>query len=184
MKQHALILAAALALAAHGGAALAVLAPGAKAPAFTAQASQGGQVFDFDMAQALKKGPVVLYFYPAAFTQGCTIEARNFAEAIDEYRALGATVIGVSADDIETLKKFSVSECRGKFAVAADADGKIMKAYDAVSDKRPESAKRTSYVISPAGEVVYEYTDISPEHHVPNTLKALRAWRASHPSGE
>lgn len=181
MKRLILSLAAAFTLAttAH-----ATLAPGANAPTFSTQASQGGEVFNFDMAAALKKGPVVLYFYPAAFTQGCSIEARNFAEAIDQYHELGATVIGVSADDIETLKKFSVSECRGKFAVAADADGKIMKAYDAVSDKRPESAKRTSYVISPQGKVLYEFTDLSPEHHVPNTLKALRDWKAAHPAGE
>ncbi|KAK78328.1 redoxin [Bordetella holmesii 04P3421] len=178
------MLTTAMALAAHTGAAHATLTPGAKAAAFTTQAAQGGQVFAFDMAQALQKGPVVLYFYPAAFTQGCSLEARNFAKAVPQYQALGATVIGVSADNIETLKKFSVSECGGKFAVAADTDGKIMKAYDAVSDKRPESAKRTSYVISPAGEVVYEFTDLSPEHHVPNTLKALREWRASHPLGK
>ncbi|OZI75213.1 peroxiredoxin [Bordetella genomosp. 12] len=184
MKTHALMLAAAVALATQGGAAQATLAPGAKAAPFTAQAAQGGQVFSFDLAQALQKGPVVLYFYPAAFTQGCSLEARNFAEAVPQYQALGATVIGVSADNIDTLKKFSVSECGGKFPVAADTDGKIMKAYDAVSDKRPEAAKRTSYVISPAGEVVYEFTDLSPEHHVPNTLEALKAWRASHPAGK
>lgn len=121
---------------------------------------------------------MVLYFYPAAFTQGCTIEARNFAEAIDQYRALGATVIGVSGDDIETLRKFSVSECRGKFPVAADADGAIMKAYDAVHDRRPEYAQRISYVISPQGRIVYEFTDMSPDRHVANTLQALRDWQA------
>src|SRR3546814_7938298 len=82
-------------------------------------------------------------------TQGCTIEARDFAEATDDYQALGATVIGVSADDIDTLKKFSVSECRSKFAVAADGDQAIMKAYDAVHDRRPDHAKRVSYVITP-----------------------------------
>ena len=106
--------------------------PPAPAPDFSTQASLGGQVYAFKLNEALKQGPVVLYFFPAAFTQGCTIEAHNFAEATDEYKALGATVIGVSTDNIDTLNKFSVSECRGKFAVAADGDGKIMKSYDAV----------------------------------------------------
>ena len=105
-----------------GPAAQAALNVGAPAPDFSAQASLGGNVFTFKLAEALKKGPVVLYFYPAAFTAGCTIEAHDFAEATDEYKSLGATVIGVSADDIDTLNKFSVSECRSKFAVAADGD--------------------------------------------------------------
>ncbi|GAB1579353.1 peroxiredoxin [Bordetella petrii] len=162
-------------------AAHAELPAGAPAPDFSTQASLGGKVFTFKLAQALAQGPVVLYFYPAAFTQGCTIEARNFAEATDDYKALGATVIGVSADDIETLKKFSVSECRGKFAVAADGDQAIMKAYDAVHDRRPEYAKRVSYVISPDGKIIYSYTDMSPDRHVANTLQALRDWRAGQP---
>lgn len=157
------------------------LPAGAAAPDFSTQASLGGSVFTFKLAEALKQGPVVLYFYPAAFTQGCTIEARNFAEATDDYKALGATVIGVSADDIETLKKFSVSECRSKFAVAADEDQAIMKAYDAVHDRRPEYAKRVSYVILPDHKVLYSFTDMSPDRHVANTLKALRNWRAEHP---
>ena len=160
-----------------GGSAQAALTVGAPAPDFNVQASLGGDVFTFKLAEALKQGPVVLYFFPAAFTQGCTIEARNFAEATDEYKSLGATVIGVSTDDIGTLKKFSVSECRSKFAVAADSDGKIMKAYDAVHDKRPEYAQRVSYVISPQGKILYEFTDMSPESHVANTMRALRAWK-------
>src|SRR5436853_957735 len=109
----------------------AALPDGAKAPDFSTVASLAGKEFRFSLAEALKKGPVVLYFYPAAFTTGCTIEAHEFAEAIDKYAALGASVIGVSSDDIATLNKFSVSECRSKFAVAADADKKIMTAYDA-----------------------------------------------------
>jgi len=92
--------------------ALAALKPGDAAPDFTAPASLGGKQFSFSLSDALKKGPVVLYFYPAAFTPGCTLEAHEFAEAIDKYAALGATVIGVSADDIDTLDRFSVSECR------------------------------------------------------------------------
>ncbi|HYR01449.1 MAG TPA: peroxiredoxin [Casimicrobiaceae bacterium] len=171
---HALAVVAVLvALPAHGA-----LRPGDKAPDFTAQASLGGNVFTFALADALKKGPVVLYFYPAAFTTGCTIEAHDFAEATDAYRALGATVIGVSADDIATLNRFSVSECRSKFAVAADGDRSIMKSYDAVYARKPEYADRVSYVISPDGRIVYAYTSLNPEKHVANTLDALRKWVA------
>ncbi|MDX3984158.1 MAG: peroxiredoxin [Achromobacter sp.] len=156
----------------------AALNVGAPAPDFSTDASLGGKVFTFKLNDALQQGPVVLYFFPAAFTQGCTIEAHNFAEATDEYKSLGATVIGVSTDNIDTLNKFSVSECRGKFAVAADADGKIMKSYDAVHDKRPEYAQRISYVISPQGKILYEFTDMNPESHVTNTMRALRDWKA------
>lgn len=156
--------------------AYAALKPGAAAPDFSAQASLGGKEFSYSLAEALKKGPVVLYFYPAAFTPGCTIEAHEFAEAIDKYAALGASVIGVSSDDIATLKKFSVSECRSKFPVAADADKKIMKAYDAMLAFG--YANRTSYVIAPDGHIIYEYTALDPSSHVENTLGALEKWKA------
>ncbi len=159
----------------------AALKPGAVAPAFTAPASLGGKEFTFSLAEALKKGPVVLYFYPAAFTKGCTIEAHEFADAIDKYKALGATVIGVSHDDIATLNRFSTSECRSEFPVAADVDQHIMKAYDAVLASRPQYANRTSYVIAPDGHIIYEYTALDPMNHVANTLSALTAWtRAQH----
>jgi peroxiredoxin len=171
----------ALAIAVIAVPADAALKPGAVAPAFTAPASLGGKEFTFSLAEALKKGPVVLYFYPAAFTKGCTIEAHEFAEAIDQYKALGATVIGVSHDDIATLNRFSTSECRSKFPVAADVDQHIMKAYDAVLASRPQYANRTSYVIAPDGHIIYEYTALDPMNHVANTLSALTAWtRAQH----
>jgi thioredoxin-dependent peroxiredoxin len=160
------------------GPALSALNPGDTAPDFKAQASLGGTVFTFSLAEALKKGPVVLYFYPAAFTTGCTSEAHDFAEAVDAYHALGATVIGVSHDDIATLNRFSVSECRSKFAVAADGDHSIMKSYDAVLAIMPEYADRISYVIAPDGKVVYAYKSLNPEKHVENTLDALRKWSA------
>jgi thioredoxin-dependent peroxiredoxin len=160
--------------------ALAALPNGTKAPEFTAQASLAGKPFTFSLAEALKQGPVVLYFYPAAFTSGCTIEAHNFAEATEEFKALGATVIGVSHDDIETLNKFSVSECRNKFAVAADADKKIMKAYDAQLFIKPDWAKRTSYVIAPSGEIVYSYNSLNPDKHVANTMAAVKKWADEH----
>jgi peroxiredoxin len=156
----------------------AALEVGANAPLFTAKASLGGNEYDYSLQDALKKGPVVLYFYPAAFTKGCTIEAHDFAEATPQYQALGATVIGVSADDIDTLKKFSVSECRSKFPVASDADQKIMKAYDAVLPLKSDWANRTSYVITPDGKIYYAFTELAPDKHVANTLDALRRWRA------
>ncbi|MEO6991081.1 MAG: peroxiredoxin [Candidatus Baltobacteraceae bacterium] len=156
--------------------ALAQLKVGAAAPTFAAKASLGGKVFDFDLAKALAKGPVVLYFYPAAFTKGCTLEAHDFAAHIDEYHKLGATVIGVSEDDIAKLNKFSVSECRSKFAVAADSDAKIAKAYGALLTTVPRAfANRTSYVIARDGKIVYAYTSLDPGKHVANTLNALKA---------
>ncbi len=167
------LLAASVAFPAH-----AALKPGDNAPDFKAPASLGGSVFTFSLADALKKGPVVLYFYPAAFTTGCTKEAHDFADAVDTYAALGATVIGVSPDDIEKLNRFSVSECRSKFAVAADGDLNIAKSYDAVLMRMPKYADRVSYVISPDGHIIYAYAAMDPDKHVENTLDALRKWSA------
>jgi peroxiredoxin Q/BCP len=156
----------------------AALAPGAQAPDFTTQASLAGKPFKFSLAEALKSGPVVLYFYPAAFTKGCTIEAHNFAEATDKFKALGATVIGVSTDNIDTLNKFSVSDCRNKFAVASDADQTITKEYDAVLKMKPQYSDRTSYVIAPNGKIIYEYTALDPDKHVENTMAAVEKWKS------
>jgi peroxiredoxin len=156
----------------------AALQPGAQAPDFTTQATLAGKPFTFSLADALKSGPVVLYFYPAAFTPGCTVEAHEFAEATAKFKSLGATVIGVSHDDIEKLNKFSVSECRNKFAVASDADQKIMKSYDAVLAIKPEYANRTSYVIAPNGKILYAYTALSPDQHVANTMAVVEKWAA------
>jgi peroxiredoxin Q/BCP len=151
----------------------AALPTGAQAPDFTTQATLGGKPFKFALADALKKGPVVLYFYPAAFTPGCTVEAHEFAEATDKFKEMGATVIGVSHDDIDKLNKFSVTECRNKFAVASDADQSITKAYDSVMVQKPEYANRTSYVIAQNGKIVYEYTAMDPTKHVENTMAAV-----------
>jgi peroxiredoxin Q/BCP len=120
-----------------------------------------------------------LYFYPAAFTKGCTIEAHDFADAIDKYKALGATVIGVSHDPIAKLQAFSTSECRSKFPVAADTNESVIKAYDAVLALHPAWANRTSYVIAPDGTILYTYTNLHPEQHVANTLAALQAWHSA-----
>jgi peroxiredoxin len=157
----------------------AALPPGTPAPDFSTQATLAGRPFEFVLTAALKSGPVVLYFYPAAFTHGCTIEAHDFAEATDRFKALGATVIGVSHDAIDTLNKFSVSECRNKFAVASDADHRISKAYDADLLFTPYS-NRTSYVIAPTGNIIYTYSALSPDKHVENTLAAVAKWRADH----
>jgi thioredoxin-dependent peroxiredoxin len=158
--------------------ALAALPVGSKAPMFSATATLGGKTYHYDLAKALAKGPVVLYFYPQAFTPGCTVEAHDFADAIGKYQALGATVIGVSHDPIARLRKFSVSECRSKFPVAADTDGHIIKDYDSVLGDGSGRANRTSYVIAPDGTILYHYTDMNPARHVANTLAALRKWHA------
>ena len=165
-----------LMLAAAAVPAQAALKVGAKAPDFSAQATLGGKEFQFLLADALKQGPVVLYFYPAAFTAGCTIEAHNFAEAVPQFKALGASVIGVSRDNIKILNKFSVEECRSAFPVAADATGAITKAYDAQLSSLLAISDRTSYVISPNGTIVYAYRALDPDHHVSNTLNAVNAW--------
>ena len=156
----------------------AALKVGASAPDFTAPATLGGKEFTFALADALKKGPVVLYFYPAAFTKGCTIEAHEFADAMPQFEALGVTVIGVSHDNIATLDKFSTTECKSKFPVAADADEHIMKSYDAVLSAHPEYANRTSYVITPGYHVIAEYTDLDPTQHVDKMMAAIMSWKA------
>src|SRR5271155_3696869 len=151
----------------------AALKVGAQAPAFTTAATLAGKPFTFSLADALQSGPVVLYFYPAAFTKGCTVEAHEFAEATDQFKAMGATVIGVSHDSIDTLNKFSVSECRNRFAVASDADKKISTAYDA-------NLFITSYATAPDGKIIYEYTALNPDKHVENTMAAVEKWKSEH----
>jgi len=180
MRRSLLVAATALAVAIP---VYAALPDGTKAPDINTQATLAGKEFKFSLAEALKQGPVVLYFYPAAFTPGCTVEAHEFAEATEKFQALGATVIGVSHDPIEKLDKFSVSECRNKFAVASDADGSIMKAYDAVLLSHPQYANRTSYVIAPDGRIIYSYTAMNPDQHVENTMAAVKKWQDEHKKG-
>lgn len=154
----------------------AALKPGDTAPVFTARAALDGKEFAFSMAEALKAGPVVLYFFPKAFTTGCTAEAHEFAEAADQFKALGATLIGMSSDDIGTLQKFSTQACSGKFPVAADPDLKVIKAYDSALIRVGSVglADRISYVIGPDGKIVYAFSDRNPDKHVENTLAAVR----------
>jgi peroxiredoxin len=160
---------------------LAALPEGAKAPDFKLNAALGGKPFNFSLRQALRKGPVVLYFFPAAFTQGCTIEAHMFAEATDNFKQLGATVVGVTAGAVERVAEFSKSECRDKFAVAADPGAKIASEYETVM-KLPNQtlSERTSFVIAPDGTILLSYTDMNPQEHIERTMTAVRAWKAKH----
>lgn len=161
-------------------AASAELPTGAQAPAFAAKGALGGKEFTVDLKRQLKRGPVVLYFYPKAFTSGCTLEAHAFAEANDDFRAAGATVIGMSSDTVETLKKFSTEACRDKFAVAS-ASPEVIRAYDVAlvrDGKDTGLSSRTSYVIARSGKVVMVHSDSNYVQHVRLTLDAVRKLKA------
>jgi len=151
--------------------ALAALPAGSAAPAFTTKGAMAGKAFDFSLADQLKKGPVVLYFFPAAFTPGCTVEANQFAEATDDFRKLGATVVGMSSDNVETLAKFSTSECRSKFAVAS-ASKAVIRGYD-VKLSITGKTNRTSYLISPSGKILSVCSSPVYREHVPKMMTAL-----------
>ncbi len=152
------------------------LKAGTKAPDFTAPAFLAGQPFTYKLADALKKGPVVLYFFPAAHTSGCNIEAHLFSEAIDQFKAENATVIGVTAGNTNQLADFSkeTEHCGGKFPVAADPGAKIAKQYDAILAVKPDWSARTSYVIAKNGEVANVYSAMDPSDHVNKTLAAVK----------
>ena len=176
---------------------IAALKPGAKAPAFTAQASQAGKDFTFSLKDALKKGPVVLYFYPAAYTGGCDLEAHTFASEKQKFDSAGATIIGVSADSIQRLNDFSSDPdyCAGKFPVASDADGKIAASYGLklippqadVTDIRGAKVThgfipRTTFVIAKDGKIVTSLSSnedhIKPDEHVSKSLAVVQQMRA------
>lgn len=181
MKPPALFLSLNLGLFAT--AAWAALKPGDAAPEFALEAALGGKEFKFSLSEALKKGPVVLYFYPKSFTSVCTVEAHEFAENIDNFAAAGASVIGISGDKIEVQRDFSAKECRDKFPVGADPSFSVIKAYDAALNIPligPAFANRISYVISPEGKIVYAYADSHAEKHIENTLAVVRKWHAEH----
>ena len=158
----------------------AALSTGAPAPDFQIDGALAGKDFRFSLSEALKKGPVVLYFYPKSFTSVCTEEAHLFAEASEEFAALGASVIGVSTDDIETQRKFSSLECRDKFPVGADADQRVIKAYDVAG--RGVYAARVSYVISPDARILATTADPGAQRHIEEALKAIRVWKAAQKS--
>ena len=153
----------------------AALPAGAAAPDFTAPAFLAGKPFTFKLADALKKGPVVLYFFPAAHTPGCNIEAHEFADATDKFKAAGATVIGVTAGNVDQLADFSKEQehCAGKFPVAADADLSIIKSYDVVNPSRSTFSSRTSFVIDRGHKVVFSMSDPKPDGHIEKSLAAV-----------
>lgn len=170
-------LCAAAALCAMPAVAPAALPVGAKAPDFTTRGAIAGKVFQLTLSKQLKKGPVVLYFFPAAFTPGCSAEAREFAEHIGDFRKAGASVIGMSADPVDRLADFSTKECAGKFAVAS-AGPAIISGYDVALPQRAGLTNRTSYVIAPTGRVAYVHSELSYAAHVKNTLAAVQAMQA------
>jgi len=153
---------------------------GAKAPAFSTRGALAGKAIAFNLAAALRKGPVVLYFYPKAFTQGCTLETRAFAEAHDQFASAGATVLGMSADDLDTLKRFSTEECRSKFGVAI-ASPAVIEAYDVALKREGLPAglsDRTSYVIGQDGRIAFVHSDLDYRDHVRLTLEAVKKLKA------
>lgn len=153
--------------------AVAALPVGAPAPDFSTQGAMAGKAFQFSLAQALKKGPVVLYFFPAAFTSGCTIETKAFADASGDFARAGATLVGVAADPIATLQRFSTEACRSKFPVAV-ASSKMIADYDV---KLPLTGRsnRTSFVIARNGRVAWALSEMRPEGHITGSLAAVRA---------
>jgi peroxiredoxin len=148
------------------------LSTGTQAPAFTLQAAKGGAVSTVELRVLLAAGPVVLYFYPKSFTSGCTVEAYLFAERAAEFEHLGATVIGVSGDDIATQQRFSTQECQSAFLVGSDPGLRVAKRYAAALAFG--FANRTSYVIATDGTIAYSYASLEPSKHVENVLAALR----------
>lgn len=173
--------AAALALSLVAAPAFAALKVGAQAPDFATTAFLAGKATPFKLSTALKKGPLVLYFFPAAFTSGCTAEAHEFAVATPEFAAMGAGVIGVTAGKVDQLAEFSRSECRDAFPVAGVTRDTI-KAYDAVLAFKPDLSDRTTYVIAPDGKILLAYTALTdPLSHIAKAKEAVAAWRRTHP---
>src|SRR6476619_7917084 len=157
----------------------AALKVGDKAPDFTTTGAVGGKEFKIHLAQQLKKGPVVLYFFPKAFTSGCTAEAHAFSESIGDFRKAGAQVIGMSADGLKTLEDFSVKECRNAFPVAT-ATPATQKAYDVAWAAHPGLTTRTSYVIDRRGKIVMVRSELDFSQHVAKTLAAVKALNTGH----
>ena len=152
----------------------AALPKGAKAPDFVTTGAVGGKSFKLHLKDELSKGPVVLYFFPKAFTEGCTAEAHAFSDAIGDFKKAGAEVIGMSADALPILQKFSVEHCRSAFPVAT-ATPATQKAYDVAWAEHPGLTTRTSYVIATNGRIVMVHDDLDFSRHVAKTLAAVRA---------
>lgn len=188
----ACLLAGAMALPAY-----AALQERESAPEFQAQASLAGKTFTFSLKDALKKGPVVVYFYPSAYTRGCNLQAHTFAVNYDKFAATGATIIGVSLDSIERLNDFSADPdyCAGKIAVASDPDGKIAKAYGLTvkegaagrKDTRGVDidhgfAERTTFIVTPDDKVAAIIGGIAPDENVDKALEAVKGIAAGKPA--
>lgn len=168
----------------------AALENGAPAPDFSATGMLGGKEFTFKLSDALKKGPVVVYFFPAAYTPGCTVETKMFADAADQFTAAGATLIGVTGgakladgtmasakNNLVRLQEFSKEHCRDKFPIAAVSTDTI-KAYNVVLPNKPDWSDRTSYVIAPDGKIALAFTAMKPDDHISKSLEALKALKA------
>ncbi len=195
MNRHLLApLVSATLMAALAFPAAAALKDGQSAPAFTTQASLAGKAFSFSLRDALKKGPVVVYFYPSAFTGGCNIQAHTFAENHDKFRAAGATIVGVSLDSIARLNEFSADPayCAGKFPVAADTDGSIAKSYElqvrqiAAGKKDTRgveidhaAAERTTFIVTPDGKIAATVGGVDPAANVGRALEAVQRLKAN-----
>jgi peroxiredoxin len=184
--------AAFVAAAAIAAPAFAALEQGAAAPDFTATGMLGGKEFTFKLSDALKKGPVVMYFFPAAYTQGCTIETKAFADAADEFKAAGATLIGLTGgakladgtmanakDNLARLAEFSAEHCRDKFPIAAVTTDTI-QAYNVVLAQKTDWSDRTSYVVTPDGKISMAFSTQMPNEHITKTLEAVKAYKAAH----
>lgn len=169
--------------------AVAALKAGDTAPEFQTQASQAGKAHTYSLKDALQKGPVVVYFYPSAYTGGCNIQAHTFAENIDKFTAAGASIIGVSLDSIERLNDFSADPayCAGKVAVASDADGAIAKSYDLVVKEAAEGkkdsrgvdithgfAERTTFIVTPDGKIIETISGLKPAENVAKALEVVQ----------
>lgn len=167
----------------------AALNAGDVAPGFTVQASKDGKAFQYSLKEALKKGPVVVYFYPSAYTGGCNVQAHTFAVNYDKFTAAGATVVGVSLDSIARLNDFSADPnyCAGKFPVAADADGKIARSYDlaikeAAAGKKDTrgididhaTTERTTFIITPDGRIAASVGGLTPAANVEKALETVQ----------
>jgi len=170
--------------------AFATLEVGSTAPDFEAKASLAGEEFDFALSEALEKGTVVVYFYPSAYTQGCNIQAREFAVNMDKFNAAGASVIGVSLDSIERLNDFSADPeyCAGKLAVASDESGEIARSFGLdVADAHPGAkdtrgveighgfAERTTFIVTPDGKIAGTIGGMSPMENVQKSLEAVES---------
>jgi peroxiredoxin len=182
----------ALTLSSHG--ARAALSAGDLAPGFTVPASLDGRTFTYSLTDALRRGPVVVYFYPSAYTGGCNLEAHTFAVRRDEFAAAGATIVGVSLDDIARLNAFSADPeyCAGRIAVASDVDGRVARAYalavrDAPGRKDTRGdqiahglAERSTFVVAPDGRIAAALDGLSPVENVEQALAAVKRFAPSH----